>query len=199
MQPFSLLEALRGVTEKPAVMVADRALAEQVWRDRDERAFRTLYRRHTPALYQFVLRLLGGNEPEAEDVVQEAWIRAVERLADFRWESSLKSWISGIALNVCRGLFRRKERRWITLTPGDEPAVEPPRDVELIDLEWAIASLADGYRAILVLHDVEGFTHEEIAERLDISANTSKSQLSRARRALRAALAEHRTGTRVES
>lgn len=199
MQPFSLLEALRGVTEKPAVMVADRALAEQVWRDRDERAFRTLYRRHTPALYQFVLRLLGGNETEAEDVLQEVWIRAVEGLADFRWEASLKSWISGIALNVCRRLFRRKERGWITLTPGDEPAVEPQRNVELIDLESVIAGLADRYRTVLVLHDVEGFTHEEIGERLAIPVNTSKSQLSRARRALRAALAEHRTGTRIES
>lgn len=180
-------------------MVADRVLAERVWRDRDERAFRTLYRRYTPALYQFVLRLVGGNEHEAEDVVQEAWMRAVEGLADFRWEASLKSWISGIALNVCRGLFRRKERGWITLTRGDEPAVAPPSTVELIDLESAIVGLSDKYRTVLVLHDVEGFTHDEIAERLDIPVNTSKSQLSRARSALRAALAEHSTGTRVES
>jgi RNA polymerase sigma-70 factor (ECF subfamily) len=71
--------------------------------------------------------------------------------------------------------------------------------VALLDLEAAIAALPDGYRTVLVLHDVEGFTHEEIGRRLEISPNTSKSQVSRARRALRAALADHRTGTRVDS
>jgi len=180
-------------------MTADRVLAERVWRDRDEGAFRTLYGRHTPALYQYVLRLLGGNEHEAEDAVQETWVRAVDGLADFRWEASLKTWLSGIGLNVCRSLFRRKDRHWLTLTEGAEPVVEPANEVELMDLEEAIAALADGYRTVLVLHDVEGFTHEEIAERLEISANTSKSQLSRARRALRARLAGHGTGTRVQS
>ena len=181
------------------VTVADRVLAERVWRDRDEAAFRTLYRRHTPALNQFVLRLLGGDEHDVEDVLQETWIRGVDRLADFRWEASLRSWLSGIALNLCRGLFRRKERGWVTLQVKDEPVVEAPHELELMDLESAIAALPDGYRTVLVLHDVEGFTHEEIGARLEISANTSKSQLSRARRAVRIALAEHGTGTRVES
>lgn len=198
MQPSSPHEALRTVTETPAALVADRVLAERLQRDRDEGAFRTLYGRHTPALYQFVLRVLGGNEHEAEDVVQETWIRAVERLADFRWEGSLRSWMSGIALNLCRGLFRRKDRGWVTLHPGNTPAVEAPHDVELMDIESAIAGLPDGYRTVLVLHDVEGFTHEEIGHRLEISPNTSKSQLSRARRALRATLADHVTATRTE-
>jgi RNA polymerase sigma factor (sigma-70 family) len=186
------------VTEKPETVAADRVLAERVWRDNDEGAFRTLYRRHTPALHQFALRLLGGNEHEAEDVVQDTWIRAVEHLAEFRWEASLKTWLAGIALNVCRGLFRRKDRAWVTLHAGDEPTADPRTEIELWDLEGAIAGLAPGYRTVLVLHDVEGFTHEEIAGRLEISPNTSKSQLSRARRALRVALAGD-TGTRVES
>jgi RNA polymerase sigma-70 factor (ECF subfamily) len=186
------------VTEKPAAAVADRVLAERVWRDSDEGAFRTLHRRHTPALYQFALRLLGGNEHEAEDVVQDTWIRAVEHLAEFRWEASLKTWLAGIALNLCRGLFRRKDRGWITLRVADEPTADPRSEIELWDLEDAIAGLPPGYRTVLVLHDVEGFTHEEIAGRLEISPNTSKSQLSRARRALRVALAGE-TGTRVES
>ncbi len=181
------------------VTVADRVLAERVWRDRDEAAFRTLYGRHTPALYQFVLRVLGGNEHEAEDVLQETWIRGVDRLADFRWEASLRSWLSGIALNLCRSLFRRKDRGWVTLQVGDEPVVEAPHELELMDLEAAITALPDGYRTVLVLHDVEGFTHEEIGARLEISPNTSKSQLARARRAVRIALVEHGTGTRVES
>lgn len=186
------------MTEKPEAVAADRVLAERVWREGDEGAFRTLYRRHTPALHQFALRLLGGNEHEAEDVVQDTWIRAVEHLPDFRWEASLKTWLAGIALNLCRGLFRRKDRGWVTMRAGNEPTADPRSEVELLDLEDAIAALPPGYRAVLVLHDVEGFTHEEIGERLEISANTSKSQLSRARRALRAALAGD-TGTRVES
>lgn len=199
MQPFDGVETPRDVTAPPVVTVADRALAERVWRDGDEHAFRTLYGRHTPALYQFVLRLLGGHEHDAEDVTQETWMRAVEALSDFRWEASLRSWLSGIALNVCRNRFRKKDRNWVTLEPAHEPASELPADVELLDLEAAIAALPDGYRAALVLHDVQGFTHEEIARKLEISANTSKSQVSRARRALRAALADHGTATRVES
>jgi len=187
------------VTATPVVTVADRALAERVWRDGDEHAFRMLYGRHTPALYQFVLRLLGGHEHDAEDVTQETWMRAVEALSDFRWEASLRSWLTGIALNVCRNRFRKKDRHWVTLEPAHEPAADPPADVELLDLEAAIAALPDGYRTVLVLHDVQGFTHEEIAQRLEISANTSKSQVFRARRALRAALTDHGTGTRVES
>jgi RNA polymerase sigma-70 factor (ECF subfamily) len=63
----------------------DRELADRVLVDGDETAFRMLYRRHTPALYQLVLRILGGNQPDAEDVVQEVWIRAVEGLGQFRW------------------------------------------------------------------------------------------------------------------
>lgn len=199
MQPFPPFETPSSVTATPAVTVADRLLAERVWRDGDEHAFRTLYGRHTPALYQFALRLLGGHEHDAEDVVQETWIRAAEALGDFRWEASLRSWLFGIALNVCRNLFRRKDRAWVTLQPAHEPATEAPTNVEQLDLEAAIAALPDGYRTVLVLHDVQGFTHEEIGRKLEISANTSKSQVSRARRALRAALADHGTGTRVES
>ncbi|HWK89939.1 MAG TPA: RNA polymerase sigma factor, partial [Longimicrobium sp.] len=151
-----------------------------------ERAFRELYARHTPRLFQFVLRIVGGSEHDAEDVVQETWIRATEALATFRWEAAFSTWLTGIGLNVARGLLR-KRGRWQTV--GEDEAPEPwrpaPADGDGIDLERAVAALPTGYRTVLVLHDIEGFTHEEIGERLGIAPGTSKSQLSHARRALR--------------
>ena len=187
-QPFPFLRTLRGVTEKPDTAVADRVLAERVWRDGDEGAFRTLYRRHTPALHQFALRLLAGNEHEAEDVVQDTWIRAVEHLGGFRWESSLRTWLMGIALNVCRARFRRADAKWLQAGEVIPIPVQPPDTHERLDLEMALTKLPNGYRTVLVLHDIEGLTHAEIGERLDVSANTSKSQLFHARRTLRALL-----------
>lgn len=165
---------------------ADRALADALLLHRDEGAFRELYHRHTPRLHQFVLRIVGGAEADAEDVVQETWIRAVEKLDGFRWEAQFATWLTGIGLNVARGLLRR-QGQWEV--PADPEMPEgwrpPPPDGERIDLERAIALLPAGYRTVLVLHDVEGYTHEEIGKRLGVTAGTSKSQLSHARRAVR--------------
>lgn len=164
----------------------DRALAERVRLGGDEEAFRLLYRRHTPRLFQVVLRVVGGSQHDAEDVVQETWIRAVGGLEGFRWGSAFPTWLTGIGLNVARSLLRRRG-----MWDLDEGAVEttpwrpPPADGPRLDLERAIALLPAGYRTVLVLHDVEGFTHAEIAERLGVAEGTSKSQLSHARRSLR--------------
>ncbi|HEU0055066.1 MAG TPA: RNA polymerase sigma factor [Longimicrobium sp.] len=164
----------------------DQALAEAVLLSGDERAFRELYGRHTPRLFQFVLRVMGGAEHDAEDVVQETWIRATEKLGQFRWEAAFGTWLTGIGLNVARGLLRRRGR-WVELDGGavDEPWRPPPADGERIDLERAIALLPTGYRTVLVLHDVEGYKHDEIGDLLGISPGTSKSQLFNARRAIR--------------
>jgi RNA polymerase sigma-70 factor (ECF subfamily) len=190
MQPSSGQEALTGVTEVNGVTApTDRDLADRVVRDGDEAAFRTLYRRYTPELYRFVLRLLGGNEFDAEDVVQQTWVKAVEGLRRFRWEAGFGTWLRGIGLNCCRATFRRKDSRWLALDEQSEPRAVTDRPHERIDLEWALTRLSPGYRTVVVLHDVEGLTHEEIADRLGISANTSKSQLSRGRRLLRSLLA----------
>jgi len=173
----------------------DRSLAEQVLAG-DEGAFRQLYRRHTPRLHQLALRLLGGNDADAEDVVQDTWIKAVEKLDTFRWESAFGTWLHAIALNVSRETARRRGRRQETALPeAQEPEAPAPLDhVEVMDLERAIAALPDGYRTVLVLHDVEGFTHEEIGERLGVAAGTTKSQLFWARRAVRAQLAPGKGG-----
>jgi len=174
---------------KPLTTADERALCQAVVEAGDERAFRELYRRHTPAVYQLVLRMLGGSQTDAEDVVQEAWIRAVRKLSSFRWESSLRTWISAIALNQARETLRRRGRAPISELPeGFELPAKPTREGERIDLERAIAKLPAGYRSVLVLHDIQGFTHEEISRHLEIAVGTSKSQLFDARRAMRALL-----------
>jgi RNA polymerase sigma-70 factor (ECF subfamily) len=167
----------------------DRSLADAVARSGDEAAFRALYRRHTPALYQLALRLGGGDESWAEELVQRTWIRAVEGLGGFAWRSALRTWLSGILLNCAREQWRMQrnspEVAWDSHALSAGPAEDPGLR---LDLERAIAGLPHGYRQIFVLHDVEGFTHAEIAELLGIDPGTSKSQLFQARRRLRAHL-----------
>jgi RNA polymerase sigma factor (sigma-70 family) len=163
----------------------DRRLIEAVARNGDEAAFRRLYRRHTPRLHLVALRLVGGNEMDAEDVVQESWLRAVRKLTAFRWDAAFATWLIAIGINVARETLRKRSP-----APAEdglpEPASPPPPHEGRLDLERAIARLPEGYRTVLVLHDVEGWTHGAIGERLGISAGTSKSQLFAARRAMRA-------------
>lgn len=171
-------------------MTPDRALVEAVSRDGDEVAFRELYRRHTPRLYPLVLRMVGGAEMDAEDVVQEAWMRAVAGMKRFRGDSAFGTWLCAIGLNAARDHLRRRGRWGATedVTEVEIP-VPPASNGQRMDLERAIAQLPPGCRTVLVLHDVEGFTHEEIARQLGIAVGTSKSQLFAARRAARTLLA----------
>jgi RNA polymerase sigma-70 factor (ECF subfamily) len=167
----------------------DRALVDAVVAEGDESSFRELYRRHTPRLNQLLLRMLGGVEQDAEDVVQETWVRAVEGARKFEWKSSFASWLTGIGINRARELLRRRSRRPLfDLSEQNEPRAPVAPVGERIDLERALALLPAGYRTVLVLHDLEGYRHEEIAERLGIAAGTSKSQLFHARRYVRALL-----------
>ena len=167
----------------------DRALADEVIRDGADGAFRALYGRHTPSIYQFVLRLVGGNEHDADDMVQETWVRAVQKLGSFRWSSTLRTWLFGIALNRCREQFRRKDRNWLEVHEDLQLRMVAPLCHERIDLEAALSKLPAGYRTVLVLHDVEGYTHDQIGDLLDVTPGTSKSQLFRARRMMRSLLA----------
>lgn len=166
----------------------DRDLARAFLRG-EEAAFRALYGRHAPSLHLFVLRVLGGSARDAEDALQETWLRAAERLTSFRWESSLRTWLSGIALNRCRELLRARSRDGEAPGEPPEPRSSAPAEEDRIDLERAVRALPDGYRMVFVLHDVEGRTHEEIGRLLGVEAATSKSQLSRARARLRERLA----------
>jgi RNA polymerase sigma-70 factor (ECF subfamily) len=166
----------------------DRRDVREFLRARGERAFLALYRRHSPRLYPLIRRLLGRRAHCAEDVLQETWVRAVRDLGGFRWESSLGWWLRGIAVNGCRELLRRENRLQPVEMELETALVAEPEarsSARLVDLERAMEELPDGFRMVLLLHDVEGLTHEEIALRLGIAEGTSKSQLSRARRAMR--------------
>ncbi|MGH9787306.1 MAG: RNA polymerase sigma factor [Candidatus Acidiferrales bacterium] len=151
---------------------------------RDEASFRSLYRAYTPGLLLFARRLLGG-EQDAEDVLQETWVRAVRRLENFRWESSLRTWLSAILLNCCRETRRTRRPQADSEAVAQFPSPAGLGPAEAAQLEQLVCSLPDGYREVLVLHDIEGYTHEEIGALLRIAEGTSKSQLSRARRTLR--------------
>jgi RNA polymerase sigma-70 factor (ECF subfamily) len=185
----TVAHAARVTSQHPAESATDRALVERVIAEREEGAFRTLYARHTPALYAMAMRLT-SEAADAEDAVHDAWLRAVEALPRFEWRSTLRTWLTSILLNRIRELDRQERQ----LLPNDEyaaasePIVELPGDVDPIDLEAAIRALPPGYRRVLVLHDAEGFTHEDIAALLGVTPGTSKSQLAHARRRLRRAL-----------
>ncbi len=168
---------------------SDRELAGRFVSRGEEEAFRLLYRRHTPRVYAVALRLLAGRSADAEDVVQETWQRAATKLAVFEWRSSLSTWLIAIAINCAR---ERLRARPIATDPPERMADVPSRSVSPVvglDLERAMAELPDRRRQVLVLHDLEGWTHVEIGRHLDIPAGTSKSDLFLARRAIRARLA----------
>lgn len=163
---------------------SDRELVERVLTAGDERAFRTLFRRHNPSVYRFALRLTGGNEGEAEDAVQEAWVRAYRQLPGFEWRAALRTWICSITAR-CVSELRRKNRPAEQIRSEDGRAREcgdaAVAVVEWVDLEAALARMPHGYRTVVVMA-ARGFTHEEIAGTLGISIGTSKSQLARGRR-----------------
>ena len=172
------------MAHSPVPQPSDAELGLAIRRDRSDAAFSILYDRHTPRAFQTAWRILGGNAHEAEDAMQDAWIRAVATLDRWQNGEAFGAWLRGITAHVAIDLLRR-ERRLTFEMDLELPAAEQP---EQIDIESAIAELAPGYRAVLVMHDVEGFTHEEIGERLGITAGTSKGQLFKARRVIRARL-----------
>ena len=165
---------------------SDRALARQ-YLDGSEAAFRQLYRRHTPRMRGIVLRLLGRNAHEVDDVVQESWLRACAALDRFRWESSLSTWLCGIGTHAALEVLRRNAR-WTDEAALASVAAEAPPPGDGLDLATALDALPPRQRAVMVLHDLEGYTHDEIAALMGIVPGTSKSQLTHARRAMRSAL-----------
>jgi RNA polymerase sigma-70 factor (ECF subfamily) len=153
---------------------------------RDEDSFLQLYRAHTPALFRMAWRLGGLQAAEVEDVIQETWLRAARSLSQFRFQSTLRTWLTSVLIN-CMHEARRRTNQVVVGEPP-EP-VAPTRSTGLrLDIERAVASLPSGMREVFVMFDVEGFTHEEIAGVLNIHSGTSKSQLFTARRKLRSAL-----------
>jgi RNA polymerase sigma-70 factor (ECF subfamily) len=164
---------------------AERAWVDRFLAGREEGAFLAIYRAHSSYLFRLAVRLCGGRREAAQDAVQDAWLRAAQALPRFRWGSRLRTWLAGIVVNCCREQRRRAERG----VPADGPASVQPADAARLDLEAAVLSLPDGLREVLVLHVIEGYTHEEIGGLLGIAAGTSKTRLFDARAALRRRLA----------
>lgn len=169
---------------------SDRELVHAFLRARDEASFVALYRAHTPALYRLAWRA-GGLPPDAvDDVVQDTWIRASQKLDGFRFESALRTWLMGILLRRVQECRRALARDRFGAAPGPESSISTTPHLR-VDLERAIAQLPDGMREVFLLHDVEGLTHEEIGQCLGVVTGTSKSQLFEARRRLRRWLVPH--------
>ena len=153
----------------------------------DTQAFERLYRRHVPRVHGLARRMVGWEE--ADELTQDVFVRAWERLETFRGEAAFGTWIHRVAINVmlARQETRKRERgRFEDDEARLDAAPVAPRETESkIDVEAALANLPEGARRVFVLHDMEGYKHHEIAQMLDITAGTSKSQLHRARMLMR--------------
>src|SRR5258708_30596613 len=130
-----------------------------------EDAFRTLYRAHTPALYALALRLSGSDQNEAEDLVQETWVRATRNMSAFRGESALRTWLCGVLVNVRR---ERLRSAWRMVDAPDIELASLPRDGAAFDLQRAIGALPHGPRDLFLLHDVYGYAHPPVAAMLRV-------------------------------
>ena len=157
----------------------------------DAMAFERLYRRHLARIHSLCRRML--NPEMADDVTQDVFVRAWQKLHLFRGEAAFGTWLHRLAINVVlakradaakqRNRFSEDETIW------ERAAAKPYAGDTRMDFEAALAKLPEGAREIFVLHDIEGYKHEEIAGLLGVSAGTSKSQLHRARMALRDVMA----------
>jgi RNA polymerase sigma-70 factor (ECF subfamily) len=166
----------------------------------DHQAFATVYSLHKRRIYSLCLRMV-GNVAEAEDLTQEAFLQLHRKIATFRGDSAFSTWLHRLAINVVLMQLRKKGLSLISLDEAMEPTPDegPSRSfgapdltltgaIDRLALERAVADLPTGYRLIFILHDVEGFEHNEIAAMLDCSIGNSKSQLHKARLKLRDAL-----------
>lgn len=170
----------------------------------DPEAFERLYRLHSRRVYSVVLRMV-GNPAEAEDLTQEAFLQLFRKIHTFRGDAAFSTWLHRLAVNVVLMKLRKKS---LVETSLDEPADAddessgPKRDVgaedpliegsvDRVHLERAVAELPPGYRMVFLLHDVQGYEHNEIASIMDCSIGNSKSQLHKARTRLREILRDY--------
>ena len=174
------------------VMENERAIIQRAIQG-DEAAMRSLWARHAPHIDAVVRRLVGNDLDLAADIAQEVWIQIFRALPQYRGDSQFGTWAHRIAVNRTLNALRKTRRlaKLETEVEEDSAMVEPDseRSFVLASIESAAERLSPGARTVFLLHDVEGYTHEEIAERLGITAGGSKSQLFKARAKLRTLLA----------
>ncbi|MGI4755543.1 MAG: RNA polymerase sigma factor [Janthinobacterium lividum] len=183
--------------------IAGEADALERAKNGDPDAFSKLYALHKRRVYTLCLRML-GNVSEAEDMTQEAFLHLYRKLGSFRGESAFSTWLHRLTVNLVLMHLRKKGLQLVsleeTINPSEEDA--PKRDfgsrdprlsgsVDRVALERAVSTLPPGYRLVFVLHDVEGYEHNEIAGMLECSTGNSKSQLHKARLKLREILRQN--------
>jgi RNA polymerase sigma-70 factor (ECF subfamily) len=169
----------------------------------DHQAFAQLYFLHKRRIYSLCLRMV-GNPAEAEDLTQEAFLQLHRKICSFRGDSAFSTWLHRLTINVVLMHLRRKGLSLISLDEAMEPTADggPGRSfgapdltltgsIDRLALECAVADLPPGYRLVFVLHDIEGYEHNEIADMLDCSIGNSKSQLHKARLKLRESLRKY--------
>ncbi len=177
----------------PSTSAEDRAAAlERVRRAQagDVDAFELLYREHSPRIYALCLRLKAGDTSDATELLQDVFIKAWRRLDTFRGDSAFASWLHRLAVNTMLENSRSDQRRTARVLPMEDTsrlagAARSSGVESRMDMESAMASLPKGARLAFVLHDIEGYQHQEIAEQLCVTVGTVKAQLHRARRLLR--------------
>lgn len=159
---------------------------------RDTAAFERLYREHVSRVHAICLRMTADTR-RAEEFTQQAFVTAWQKLPHFRGESAFGSWLHRVAVNAMLAGFRAEARRHDRVFGAEDPTLFetpsfPPAAGVRLDLEAAIAALPPQARAVFVLHEVEGWQHDEIAAELGVTTGTTKAQLHRARKLLQEAL-----------
>ena len=192
--------SLSMASSKPSgdVRSADLELARRI-RAGDGMAFEELYQHHATRLYNLAYRMV-GTAHDAEDLLQDIFLLAYRKLGSFRGESSLGTWLYRLAMNHCLDVLRSRQARMGQQTDSldDETLYVPTAKSQIgavsrIDLERAIGHLPPACRAAFLLHDVEGFGHQEVGTMLGISEGTSKSQVHKARLRIRMYLTQQHT------
>lgn len=175
--------------------ISDYTLAEKS-AGGDIQAFEEIYRRHNRRVFSLCLRMT-QNASDADDLAQEAFIQLLRKIGSFRGDSAFTTWLHRLTVNQVLMHFRKRSVKMEQTTDEGETPVqivqgtENPRAMPVVDrmaIDRAIAQLAPGYRTVFVLHDIEGYQHEEIANMMSCSVGTSKSQLHKARLKLRGLL-----------
>jgi RNA polymerase sigma-70 factor (ECF subfamily) len=159
----------------------------------DRQAFERLYQTHANRVFSLCARM-SGSRTQGEELTQDVFVRTWEKLPQFRGESAFSTWLHRLAVNVVLNARKSEGKQASRMDEGDvdderwDQAARAPMYVERMDLSQAISGLPAGARKVFVLHDVEGYKHEEIAEMMGITSGGSKAQLHRARLLLREAL-----------
>jgi RNA polymerase sigma-70 factor, ECF subfamily len=195
----SILTKTAAETMRPDTGELSEAEAIRLAQQGDERGFERLYRIHSQRIYALCFRMVKGNEAEAEELTQESFLQLFRKMSTFRGESAFSTWLHRLTFNIVLMRLRKRNYQIVSLDEMLQPTEKTAglqkhiaeRDLWLcgtvnrVDLERAVKQLPQGYKDVFILHDVEGYEHDEIAAMRGYSTGNSKSQLHKARTRLR--------------